>query len=73
MRMMFNASGIVLTIIIIMISFFLIETAVLVKTGRAVGSREDVVQKVLEEEEEQKKGSNEPLLGKVAKSLARIY
>ena len=56
-----------------MISFFLIETAVLVKTGRAVGSREDVVQKVLEEEEEQKKGSNEPLLGKVAKSLARIY
>lgn len=71
--MMFNASGIVLTIIIIMISFFLIETAVLVETGRAVGSREDVVQKVLEEEEEQKKGSNEPLLGKVAKSLAIIY
>ena len=60
-------------LIIIIISFFLIETAVLVETGRAVGSREDVAQEILEEEEEQKKGSNEPLLGKVTKSLARIY
>ena len=45
----------------------------LVEPGRAVGSREDVAQEILEEEEEQKKGSNEPLLGKVAKRLARIY
>ena len=71
---MFNASGIVLTINnIIVISFFLIETALFVEPEGAVGSREDVVQEELEEEEEQKKGSNEPLLGKVAKSLARIY
>ena len=45
----------------------------LVETGGALGSREDVAQEELEEEDEQKKGSNEPLLGKVAKSLARIY
>ena len=37
----------------------------------ALGSREDVAQEELEEEE--KKGSKEPLLGKVVKSLARIY
>ncbi|XP_015772351.1 PREDICTED: uncharacterized protein LOC107350629 [Acropora digitifera] len=47
------------------------ETAVLVETGRAVGSREDVVQEVLEEEEEQKKGSNEPLLGKLEPGVQR--
>jgi len=46
---------------------------VLVETAGAVGSREDFAQEELEEEEELKKGSNEPLLGKVAKSLARIY
>lgn len=45
----------------------------LVEIGGAVGSREDVAQEELEEDDEQKKGSNEPLLGKVAKSLARNY
>ncbi|XP_067041678.1 uncharacterized protein [Acropora muricata] len=47
------------------------ETAVLVEPGRAVGSREDVAQEILEEEEEQKKGSNEPLLGKLEPGVQR--
>ena len=42
-----------------------------VETEGALGSREDIAQEELEEEE--KKGSKEPLLGKVVKSLARIY
>ncbi|KAK2563090.1 hypothetical protein P5673_013428 [Acropora cervicornis] len=47
------------------------ETAVLVETGGALGSREDVAQEELEEEDEQKKGSNEPLLGKLEPGVQR--